>query len=51
MSDGQRSMRHSRAFLPVFLLSVRQTVMAAVRQAVGPGILKQISQLSEEGDK
>lgn len=29
----------------------RQTVIGAVRQAVGPGILLKISKLSEEGDK
>lgn len=44
-------MRRSRASVSVLLLIVRQTVRAAVRQRVGPGILKQISQLSEEGDK
>lgn len=29
----------------------KQTVIGAVRQAVSPGILQQISKLSEEGDK
>lgn len=32
-------------------LEGKQTAIGAVRQAVSPGILQEISKLSEEGDK
>lgn len=44
MTDGQTGAEPGRR-------EDKQTVIGPVRQAVSPGILQQISKLSEEGDK